>query len=227
VLHYRSIHISGKLFGANMPWWPLSRPETIQALPALSAFIALFAASAGVWFSMRTLRLALLKQKLDLMTTEFKYFEDIRWWGEEVVDALSEAMHLCDLDPNRVEPTIGSKGESFFERRHRLRITMSSMIDRGRWFFPNTRVDDHGSGKEPGYQGYRHEVLDGLVTAYQCLGPLDFRDKKNNQFLRGELIGCKRHFVGRLQTILDPTRRSDVFNELRNKAEKAAIRPAG
>ncbi|MGJ5037874.1 MULTISPECIES: hypothetical protein [unclassified Bradyrhizobium] len=208
-----------------MYWWPLSRAETLQALPVLSAVIALFAAVTSVWFSTRTLGLAYFKQKLDVMTTELNYFEDIREWGEEVVDALSEAVHLCDLDPKRLDPVSGFKGESFFERRHRLLVAISSMIDRGRWFFPNTRVEDHGMDKEPGYQGFRHEVLDGLVSAYKSLGRVDCQNKQNNQARRDELTGCKRHFVGRLQIILDPTRRSEVFKELRNKAAKVEKHP--
>jgi hypothetical protein len=74
-----------------------------------------------------------------LVATELKYFEDFRRWADQLVEALTEAIHLCDLDPKQVV------GESFFDRRHRLRIALSAMIDRGTWFFPNIEVDGHGA----------------------------------------------------------------------------------
>jgi hypothetical protein len=211
-----------------MDWWPLSRQETIAALPALSAAVALLAASATIWFSTRTLGLALQGQKLNMVTTELKYFEDIRKWGDQLADALTEAAHLCDLDPAKLDRAAGYEGESFFDRRHRLRITISSMIDRGRWFFPNIEISGHGMGNEIGYRGYRHEVLDGVVQAYLYLGRIDYRNRGNNVSLRDKLTDCKRHFVGQLQQILDPTSRSDVFNDLRTEMDKARKRaPAG
>jgi hypothetical protein len=51
------------------------------------------------------------------------FFRDIKLWANQVCDLLSEAVHLCDLDPTRTE------GEPFFVRRHKLRISLSSMTD--------------------------------------------------------------------------------------------------
>jgi hypothetical protein len=139
-----------------------------------------------------------------------KYFEDFRKWADQLVDVLTEAIHLCDLDPKRVV------GEAFFDRRHRLQITLSAMIDRGRWFFPNMEVDDHGAHKELGYRGYRHELLDGLVSAYRCLGKLDCENSSNNKSLRNELTAAKRHFVGQVQKVIDPTKQLIEFDLIRS-----------
>nr|VFJ49395.1 MAG: hypothetical protein BECKFW1821B_GA0114236_100538 [Candidatus Kentron sp. FW]VFJ56968.1 MAG: hypothetical protein BECKFW1821A_GA0114235_10664 [Candidatus Kentron sp. FW] len=68
-----------------------------------------------------------------------QYFSELKQWADETVSSLSEAVHLCDLDPNKcAEP-------SFFNRRHDLRVIFSALIDRGRWFFPN--VEHVGIGQ--------------------------------------------------------------------------------
>jgi hypothetical protein len=175
--------------------WPLKASDTVTAVIALSALItsALFAA--------RNFRLGVI-------TARQKYFDDVRKWADQLSDALTEAIHLCDLDPTKVE------GDSFFNRRHRLRICISSMIDRGRWFFPNTEIDEHGAHKEPGYRGYRHEVLDPLVTAYICVRRINYRNGENNGFIKEELTHAKRSFVGQVQIVLDPGRQKDEFDRI-------------
>src|SRR5436305_2023981 len=136
--------------------------ETLKAaISFFSALIALGAAITTVVFAAKNLNRERLNQQLSFISAEQKYFEDMRKWADQLSDALTEAIHLCELDPNRLQ------GESFFDRRHRLAITISSMIDRGRWFFPNAEIDEYGASKEAGYRGYRHEVLDGLVYAYR------------------------------------------------------------
>jgi hypothetical protein len=150
------------------------------------------------------------------MATELKYFEDIQKWAIQLADAFTEAIHLCDLDPKRVQ------GESFFDRRHRLRITVSTLIDRGRWFFPNIQVDDHGADKELGYRGYKHESLDGVAMAYRLLQNLDYQNRDNNRSIRDGLTVSKRHFVGQVQKILDTNNRQTVFERIRNEVNQRA-----
>jgi hypothetical protein len=194
--------------------WPLDAAQTATAvLSGLSAAIALGAAVATVWFARRNLRRELLNQEINMVSAEIKYFEEFRKWADQVAEALTEAIHLCDLDP------LKTTGEPFFERRHRLRITLSSMIDKGRWFFPNIEIDDYGDGKELGYRGYRHELLDSLVSAYRCLQQLDYHKRENNQSLRNDLTAAKRHFVGRVQRILDPDTQRSEWNRIRSKVQ--------
>lgn len=195
--------------------WPFDKMQTIALISAFSPIVALFGAVVTVLFASRNWKRELINQRLNIVATELKYFEDFRKWADQLGDALTEAIHLCDLDPTREY-----KGELFFDRRHRLRITVSSMIDRGRWFFPNIEVDDHGANKELGYRGYRHELLDGVVSAYICLGQLDYRNKQNNRSLRDQLTICKRHFVGQVQKILDPNDRSKFFDRIRSEVNK-------
>ena len=190
--------------------WPLSSGEIISGLGAAIAFCAMI---VTLWFGRRNL-------KLQIMATELKYFEDFQKWADQLADALTEAEHLCDLDPKQVA------GESLFDRRHRLRIMISSMVDRGRWFLPNIVVDDHGADKELGYRGYRHELLDGPVDAYNCLQRLDCHDLEGNKSIRNDLTKAKRKFVGQVQRILDPTSRRIFFDRIRDKAAQMDQRTA-
>jgi hypothetical protein len=187
---------------AQIMSWPLNSGEIISGLGAGVAFCAMI---VTLWFARRNL-------KLQIAATELQYFEDFQKWADQLADALTEAEHLCDLDPKQVA------GESFFDRRHRLRIAISSMIDRGRWFLPNIVVDDHGADKELGYRGYRHELLDGPVDSYNCLQRLDCQDRESNQSIRNDLTRAKRKFVGQVQRILDPTSRRIFFDRIRDKA---------
>jgi hypothetical protein len=191
--------------------WPLDTVQTVTAaISGLSAAVALCAAAATVWFARRNLTRELVNQQINMVGAELKYFEDFKKWADQLAETLTEAIHLCDLDPNKVT------GEPFFARRHRLRVTLSTMIDRGRWFFPNIEVDDHGADNELGYRGYRHELLDGLVSAYRCLQRLDYNKRENNQSLRNDLTAAKRHFVGHVQAIIDPNTRVVVWDRIRS-----------
>jgi hypothetical protein len=191
--------------------WPLTTAETVTAaISSFSAVVAVFAAVATIWISKRNLSRQLVNQRINMVAARQKYFEDFQNWANKSVDILTEAIHLCDLDPKRVV------GETFFDRRHRLRITLSALIDRGRWFFPNIEVDDHGAEKELGYRGYRHELLNGLVNAYRYLNRLDYQDCNNNGSIRGELTVAKRYFVGQVQKIIDPATQRTEFDQIRS-----------
>ena len=73
--------------------WPLTEAQTITVFAAiLGAAVAACAAIATAWFTNKNLEITMLN-------TRFKYFEDFRKWADEVLDVLSEAVHLCDLDP--------------------------------------------------------------------------------------------------------------------------------
>ncbi|WP_158811096.1 hypothetical protein [Beijerinckia sp. L45] len=180
----------------------LENPTVLVSLG--SAMVALASAIVSSILSSR-------KDERDLFDLRIKYFDNFRKWADQVADNLTESIHLCDLDPSKIG------GESYFDRRHRLRISLSTMVDKGRWFFPNIEIDDHGKDKDEGFKGYRHEVLDGLVKAYVCLGKIDYLNAKNNMNIRRELVVAKRHFVGCVQKILDPADQRIQFERITNR----------
>lgn len=175
-----------------------------------------FAAALSVgFFSFLRLQSDALNHKFNAVSAEQAYFEDMKKWAEQVCDAMTEALHLCDLDPSKVT------GESFFDRRHRLLITLSSLADRGRWFFPNVTLDAHGSDKEPAFRGYRQEVLNGIISGYRFLEIMDYiRPENNRTMVRDGLVQAKRVFVSSVQIALNPARRTAEFDELLLTAKK-------
>ena len=121
---------------------------------------------------------------------------------------LSEALHLCELDPQKCE-----KGK-FFDTRHMLRIKLSAQIDKGRWFFPNIDTDRHGNHKVEAYRGYRQKVLDGLVSTYVSVTELNYHDGSENGEIRESIEKAKRQFTSEVQKILAPNSRNKEFEKL-------------
>ena len=134
-----------------------------------------------------------------------QYFRELCKWADETCDLLSQALHLCDLDPAKCH------GPSFFDRRHAVLTRLSGLIDRGRWFFPNERADERGSHKEAAFQGYRHKVIHSLVHIWSD-GWTTAR--LPNKELRRGMEAKKRVFVSEVQRVLNPRDRDDEFNRI-------------
>ena len=88
------------------------------------------------------------------------------------------------------------------------------MIDRGKWFFPNLHSEEVGAHKEKAYRGYRQEVLNSLVEAYDTVTALDYVSGNNNQSRRDALVAAKRRFVGEIQEVLSPAKRDEEFRDI-------------
>jgi hypothetical protein len=133
------------------------------AVAFLSAVIAALAAAMSFWFARKSAMRAEVDQEIAKIRLRDDYYRRFLDWADETAKVLTEAIHLCDLDPSKVT------GESFFDRRHRLLISLSTMIDRGRWFHPNIEIDDHGMEKEPGYRGTGMKYLmDSCTRTERC-----------------------------------------------------------
>lgn len=174
------------------------------AISIISASIAAFSAV----ISLRNYRREQLNQKIAAAKWKKEYFVDLLKWSDEAMLQLSEALHLCDLDPKRM-------GDSkFFDLRHSLKVRISAQIDRGRWFFPNVAVNEYGLHKQEGYRGYRHTVLDGLVLAYNELCRIDYSGATVNREQREGIQYAKRLFTGEIQKVLNPESRDEEFRKL-------------
>jgi len=178
--------------------------EPSVVISAVAVTIA--AASAAVSF--RNYRRERLNQKIQAAKWQKEYFVDLLKWSDESMLLLSEALHLCDLDPQKC-----GKGE-FFNIRHTLRVKLSAQIDKGRWFFPNYVVDEYGQHKEEAYRGYRHKVLDGLVYAYRAVTKINYVNGSNGEESRESIYRAKRQFTSEIQKLLAPETRDAEFNKL-------------
>ena len=179
----------------------------IQSSDVVSA-VAVIIAGVTATLSYRKDRREQLNQKIQAAKWQREYFADLLKWSDESILLLSEALHLCDLDPKKCE------NGKFFDSRHTLRIRFSAQIDKGRWFFQNYIVDQHGQEKEGAYQGYRHEVLDGLVFAYRAVTKLDYVDYSKNSSAREDISLAKRQFTTEIQKVLAPGSRDAEFKQL-------------
>lgn len=133
----------------------------------LVSIVSAAIAAVSVAIAFRNYRREQLNQKIQAAKWKKEYFSDLLRWSDESMLLLSEALHLCELDPQNCE-----KGK-LFDSRHVLRIKLSAQIDKGRWFFPNYAADQHGQHKEAAFRGYRPAILNGLVFAYRAVTSLE------------------------------------------------------
>jgi hypothetical protein len=119
-----------------------------------------------------------------------QYFNSVRSWAEQVCLAISEAAHIVE------DSDISS------EHKRPVLVRLSSLIDTGRWYFPNQWAEDHGTHKEPAYRGVRQPVLDCVVGAYDLL-----RGAQAHEVRKADLIAVQREFVSHIQAVLDPRKR--------------------
>jgi hypothetical protein len=122
-----------------------------------------------------------------------QYLCNVRQWADEACECIARAMHATKLDPKEKE-------KELFEAMYKL----SSLIDRGRWFFPNLWSDEVGIHKEAAYRGLRQPVLDCLVEAYDLVKALQQKDANANL---SNLVHRQRLFVSEVQQVLNPRRR--------------------
>lgn len=173
------------------------------------SIVSTIVAAGAVAINVRNYRREQLNQKIQTAKWKREYFQDLLKWSDESMLLLSEALHLCDLDPQKCE-----KGR-FFDTRHDLRIKLSAQIDMGRWFFPNYAPEEHGQHKQAAFRGYRHAVLDALVFAYRAVtNNMNYVDCSKNGPARNELEKAKRLFTSEIQKVLDPRSRDEEFRKL-------------
>lgn len=126
-----------------------------------------------------------------------QYFSSVRSWAEQVCHAISEATHIIE------HPELNG------EHKRPILIRLSSLIDTGRWYFPNQWTDDYGTHKEPAYRGIRQPVLDYVVEAYDLL-----KDSRSTESFKAELKATQREFVSHIQKVLDPRKREQEIKKI-------------
>jgi len=142
------------------------------------------------------------------------YFGELRLWSSACLDCLSEAVHLCDLEPSATsEP-------NFFNRRHDVLVRLSSYIDQGRWFFPNAKATNTEIWSLENYKSFKQRPLDDLVYAYGAVKKMSYSSKQENSFLRAPLVEIKKDFTDSIQTLLDPKKAHKQFGLAMKKSHR-------
>jgi len=181
--------------------------EPAVFISAIAACISALSALIATWNYHREQ----LNQKMTAAKWKKEYFADLLKWSDESMLLLSQALHLCELDPKAMADN------KFFESRHELRIKLSAQIDRGRWFFPNYAIEQHGQHKHEAFRGFRPAVLDGLVFAYRAVSALNDSDNPQNLKMQEDIANAKRLFTSEIQKILDPRSRDEEFKKITGK----------
>lgn len=172
--------------------------DTASLIQLISTVVAILAALASIYFSVRTHRDAMTQKRVQVLSLKRQFDSDLRKWAEAVAERMTEAIFICDLDPKRLGDN------EFFRKRHVLRLKLSALIDRGRWFLPNVPDGEYGNDKPAAYQGHRQPSLDCVVETFNVVSKLDCMDQASNEAVQAGLIKTKREFVAEIQTMLDP-----------------------
>lgn len=117
----------------------------------------------------------------------------VREWAGEVIDALSAAAGLCALRTEK------AADDAFFLRRSELMSTFSSLLDRGRLFFPNTYREAYGTHKSTAFQGLRPQILDLVFLSHELTRSIDYVRGTLNDQRRGAFVQLKKAFVSAIQ----------------------------
>lgn len=89
---------------------------------------------------------------------------------------------------------------------------LSSLIEQGRFFFPNIdKGDGFGKEKPAAYQGYRNLAIEFLVSSYGLL------QESQSEFVRSELELLQRHFTSIVFEVVRPKERLDTIKVLTDK----------
>lgn len=129
-----------------------------------------------------------------------QYNCNVRLWADEACECISMAIHGLELEQAKCD-------EVLFGAKYKI----SSLIDRGRWFFPNQWQDDYGGHKEPAYRGIRQPILDFLVEAHEAICK---HQKNQSGAVHDELVDCQRGFVSEVQQVFNPRRRKEELDRI-------------
>jgi len=134
------------------------------------------------------------RHQLEMLSWRDAHFHSVRIWADSVCLCISEARHFVCL------------GDEYNGQKTSVMSRLSSLIDTGRWYFPNIQDEVYGRHKEPAYRGFRQPVLDYVVDAYIALESTEDRD-----VIVAKLLTCQRLFVSDIQIAINPRRREAEF----------------
>ncbi|MFN3312869.1 MAG: hypothetical protein ACK46Q_05315 [Hyphomonas sp.] len=191
-----------------------SYPEVIIAI--VSALVALVSAfvARGETAKQRKLQTERLRQGIDGASLD---------WGGAAIDTLARCavfartrhMHANDA--------------SFEASRTGLLVTLSTLVDRGRMFFPNIAADKTGAGKESAYQGQRPPILDALMFSYHEVQGIVRDGGPSGEESAAFIDDCRRLLVSELQAHLDPRRLDQIvgrYDQQTKEIRKQALERA-
>lgn len=181
----------------NMFAWLNNHLEITVAL--FSAMIAVFGAlvSRNETRKQRALQLENLRHSVDAQSMS---------WGNASIDGLNRAAMFARTRQHQASDA------SFFQQRVNMLLAISSLVERGRLFFPNIDPSSKGGEKDGAYRGSRPPILDALMFAYYEVEALTRQGGPTADNSAEFIEDCRRLLVSELQAHLDPRRRDTVID---------------
>lgn len=172
--------------------WVRDNLDIIVAV--MSAAVAVFGAliSRNETRKQRALQLENLRQGLDAQSLG---------WGNLCIDTLNRAAMFARTRRHQKDDA------AFLQQRVNLMLALSSLVERGRLFFPNIDPSSKGAEKEGAYRGSRPPILDALMYAYYEVEALTRQDGPTADNSAEFIEDCRRLLVSELQAHFDPRRR--------------------
>lgn len=181
----------------NLFGWLQSHLEVTIAL--LSAGVAIFGAliSRNETRKQQSLQLENLRHNVDTQSLG---------WGNTCIDVLNRAAMFARTRQHQ------SNDASFFQQRVNMLLAISSLVERGRLFFPNIDPGSKGGEKEGAYRGSRPPILDALMCAYYEVEALTRQGGPTADNSAEFIDDCRRLLVSELQAHFDPRRRDTIVD---------------
>ncbi len=182
----------------------LMRENLNVAIAVMSACVAIIGAllSRAETRRQRDIQLENLRHGVDAQSLA---------WGNACIDTLGRAAIFARTRKHQKDDG------AFLQQRVNLMLALSSLVERGRLFFPNIETDGKGAEKDGAYRGTRPPILDTLMFAYYEIEALSRSDGPTAENSGDFLEDCRRLLVSELQAHLDPRRRDAIVGRYDNQ----------
>jgi hypothetical protein len=92
-------------------------------------------------------------------------------WSDEAIAALAEAERLCAQKLELFKP------EDFLRRQSDVVTLLSSLLDRGQFYYPNADSDRYSNRRASAEPGHKQDAMEALFQAYLTLRNIDPNEK--------------------------------------------------
>jgi hypothetical protein len=182
-------------------------PELNIAEWQVSDWVAVVSAAISVLALLLNIVITSRQTKVSVEALKFNNDSQVMSWANRTVAAMSEAQHIC-ASPNVSALYMNERGIA-------LATSLSSLIDEGRWFFPNMGRRPTDPEKPGAYRGTRQPILDYVFSAYEAVHEMMRAEDAPRETLAAKIGEAKRHFVSEVQHAVDPRRRAWVMDRFR------------
>jgi len=183
-------------------------------IAVVSALVAVVSAliARGETKRQRKLQTERLRQSIDAASLD---------WGNAAIETLVRSAMFA-----RTRHMQANEG-GFLANKANLMVAISTLVDRGRMFFPNLNPEKKGAEKEGAYRGHRPPILDAVMWTYHELEAMTREGGPSGDDSAAYIDECRRLLVSELQAHLDPRRMDQIvgrYDDQESDDRREAIR---